>query len=892
MPQTPLMSPRRPDTVNVNDTDTDTDTMARLRRLPLWILLAGLALTSALGFWSYQRERAQRHALLQREAGELARALERKVQSYLDTLPGLRVYGVLQTSPSDTEFLQYVQAISLQDRYPGLGVTFIAERVREDQREAFEMRAREDRSVRPLGHPGFAVHPAGPRPEYMALRHLYPDDPPAFGYDLYDPGHPYREAVDLALSSGRYVATGPLQLARDRTKPPDPALTSVVVRAALYRGGAAPATETERRSRALGVVGIGFRVQPLVNSVLQAHVAKALHVRVVDEQAASAPAQGLLFDSHPDAAPAATASLWSGRIEVADRQWTLTAHPRGGALAGQDTTGLLLLFGAGLTLALAALTRTLAQASLKAEARFRMLFEHSFDAVLRTRPDGQVLEGNPAAGVLFGTDPQALRGSSRGRLVDMSDPRLKALVEERARTGRAAGPLRMRRMDGTPFEAEISSNIYIDSDGQPSSSMIIRDVTERQRLAERLQEKQRLEAIGTLAGGVAHDFNNMLAAILGNVALAGQDIAADSPAQARLRLAHRAGDRARQLVRQILTFSRRTPREQVAQPLQPLVDEAIALLRSTLPPTVRLQVHCAPPALWARVDGAQMQQLVLNLCTNAWQALPDEGGEVRVVLERCTVREPEARGLGLAPGDHACLRVEDDGVGMDSQVRARIFEPFFTTKPPGRGTGLGLAVVHGVVTESAGAIRVDSEPGRGTSFCVFLPLASAVEGAPNTSPDEAAEAAAPAAAVAADGLCTTAVAAADVASGGHLQGVRVLYVDDDEVVALTAAALLRRAGHEVQVAASGEAAAAALREPGAYFDVVVTDYNMPDLSGLAVAELVQQTTPCTRVVLTTGLVTDELQQRVRALGLPEVLPKEEMLERLVLAVQQALAAPR
>ena len=514
----------------------------------------------------------------------------------------------------------------------------------------------------------------------MVLRHLFPEDPPAFGYDLYDPAQPYRTDVELALSTGRYVATGPLQLARDRNKALDPALTSIVVRAALYRGGVTPATESERQARALGVVGIGFRVQPLVQSVLLPHVSQALRLRLLDEQALAGPVQGLLFDSEAGTPPSTAPPLWSGRITVADRQWTLTAQPRGGVLAGQDSTGVLLLFGGGLSLALATLTRTLAQATLKAEARFRMLFEHSFDAVLRTRPDGLVLEANAAAGLLFGAPPRGpVRPGARA-------PRGPVRPACGAAAGRTPAHRTCRRhaahaAPGRPlFEAEISSNVYTDGDGLPCSSMIIRDVTERQRLAQRLQERQRLEAIGTLAGGVAHDFNNMLAAILGNVALAAQAIAPDSPAQTSCSWCRRAAHRARQLVRQILTFSRRAPREQQVQALQPLVDEAIALLRSTLPPTVRLQVQCAEQPLWVRVDGAQVQQLVLNLCTNAWQALPDETGEVRVVLEPCMLAAPAAAELSLAPGDYACLRVEDDGQGMDAEVRARIFEPFFTTK--------------------------------------------------------------------------------------------------------------------------------------------------------------------------------------------------------------------
>ncbi len=878
----------------------------RLRWLPVWVLGVGLALTAALGAWSYQRESEQRRQALEREAREMARALEHKVQSYLDTLPGLRVYGVLREAPSDAEFLHYVQAISLQERYPGLAITFIGELVTEARREVFETRARQDRSVQPHGNPGFRVHPPGPRPAYMVLRHLYPEDPPAFGYDLYDPAQPYRADVERALTSGAYVATGPLQLARDRDKPREPALTSIVVRAALYQGGATPATEAERRTQALGVVGIGFRIQPLVQSVLPPSLASPLRLRIVDEQAQAATAPSLLFDSAPGAA-VGQAPFWQGRIAVADRHWTLSTYAPSHGLAGQESTGVLLLFGAGLTLALAALTRALAQANLRAdadlraatraltkerdqlqlsEARFRMLFEHSFDAVLRTRPDGRVLEANAAACALFGADAETLKQLPREQLVDTSDPRLAQLLAERGHKGSAAGSLRMRRVDGSVFEAELSSNTYTDGDGLPSSSMIIRDITERQRLSERLQEKQRLEAIGTLAGGVAHDFNNMLAAILGNVALAAQDIPADSAAHARLQLVQRAGNRARQLVRQVLTFSRRAPQEQLVQPLQPLVEEAVALLRATLPPAVRLQVVLDEQALWVRVDGAQMQQLLLNLCTNAWQALPNESGEVRLSLTRCTLNAAEARVLGLSAGEHACLRVEDEGHGMSPAVRARIFEPFFTTKAPGRGTGLGMAVVHGVVTASQGAVRVDSEPGRGTRIEVFLPLASA--GGPQEAGAPAARAAAPPE--------LTALAPGD---GAGRKTARVLYVDDDEVVALTALALLQRAGCAVVHASSGEAALLAVARSAsggaagaeAGFDLVITDFNMPGLSGLAVAEALRGLVPGLRIIITSGLVTEELQQRARELGVLEVLPKEDMLEHLAAAVQRALATP-
>ena len=392
-----------------------------------------------------------------------------------------------------------------------------------------------------------------------------------------------------------------------------------------------------------------------------------------------------------------------------------------------------------------------------------------------------------------------------------------------------------------------------------------RDITERQQMTARLGESQRLEAIGTLAGGVAHDFNNMLAAILVNLGLAAQDIPAGSAAIGRLQLAHRAAERARSLVRQILTFSRRAPKMQQVQLLQPLVDEAIALLRSTLPPTVQVAVRPAPMPLWACVDGAQFQQMVVNLCTNAWQALPDERGRVRVSLMHVKLARQQATALQLEAGDFVRLQVADNGLGMDDVVRTHIFEPFFTTKPVGQGTGLGLAVVHGVVTESGGAIQVRSRPGRGTSISIYLPRMPA----PGIE--------VPVAAQPSQGLASA-----------HAE--RVLYVDDDEVVSLTAAALLSRAGFVVTCAQDGQSALTALRDAPGGYAAVVTDFNMPGMSGLALTEAVRHEAPGTPVIITSGLVTDELQAAASRLGVRQVVFKEHMLDRLVDAIRSAVAS--
>ena len=393
------------------------------------------------------------------------------------------------------------------------------------------------------------------------------------------------------------------------------------------------------------------------------------------------------------------------------------------------------------------------------------------------------------------------------------------------------------------------------------------DTTERRRsealklaLEAQLRETQKLEAIGTLAGGIAHDFNNILGAILGNVALASEAVGPGHPALSPLAQIRTAGRRARELVHQILAFSRRQPQQLVLQPLRPVVDETLALLRSTLPTSVQLDAVFdadalyEADALWAHADATQIQQVLLNLCTNAWHAL--NGGRGRIEV-----------GLTAAPEQRVQMWVADDGVGMSAATRERIFEPFFTTKPVDEGTGLGLSVVHGIVAAHGGAIAVDSTPGQGSRFTILLPRAQAGPAAPEAAPE---------------------VPLVASAGGGH----RVLYIDDDETMALVGGGLLRRAGHTVTVFQDALQALAALREQPGAFDLVVTDYNMPSCSGVEVAREVAHLCPGLPVVISSGYVSESLLAEAASAGVHHVLHKENTLEELCSLVQRILDGPR
>lgn len=428
----------------------------------------------------------------------------------------------------------------------------------------------------------------------------------------------------------------------------------------------------------------------------------------------------------------------------------------------------------------------------------------------------------------------------------------------------------------------LSRGMVISRDAQGKALRIVgthtdvtelRQAEERRRLLEaQLRESQKMEAIGTLAGGVAHDFNNLLAAILGNVALAREDVAAGHPAQESLVEVQRAALRARQLVQQILTFSRRQAQAMVLQPLTPLVEEALSLMRSLLPAGVRLSTRLGDAGLSVMADSTQIQQVVMNLCTNAWQAMQGRSGHITVGLRLHEQPQPRMLAVGghLPAGRYACLSVADDGRGIDPGDLGRIFEPFFTTKPPGEGTGLGLSVVHGIVSAHQGVIDVRSRPGEGTRFDVYLPLPAAQEAAaPGDAGDGPAGQAAPPAAA--------------------RRQPHVVYVDDYEAMLFLAARLLTKQGYQVSTFASGEAALAWLRQHEGVVDLLVTDHNMPGMSGVDLAREVKALLPGLRVAIMSGYVNDELRAQARQLGVHDVLAKQDSIDDMAEAVRGLLA---
>ncbi len=412
-----------------------------------------------------------------------------------------------------------------------------------------------------------------------------------------------------------------------------------------------------------------------------------------------------------------------------------------------------------------------------------------------------------------------------------------------------------------------------DADGQALRLVgTNRDITERKAaeatrrgLEVQLRESQKMEAVGTLAAGIAHDFNNILGAILGNLALAREDVGPGDAAWPSLLQIHKSALRARSLVQQILAFGRNQPQELVNRPLRPLVKETLVLMRSTLPAGVSLEPALADAPLHVLADPTQFQQVLMNLCTNAWHALQGQAGRIVVGLDRVALPTDLAPQVGsLAPGEYAHVWVSDTGCGMDQATRARVFEPFFTTKPVGQGTGLGLSVVHGIVAGHHGAISVDTAPGHGSTFHMYFPLVDADEPEPPSD----------------WGALPT------LQRSG--QGQHVLYLDDDEVMVLLVERLLVRLGYQVSCFREPRQALAAVRAQPHAFDLIVSDINMPELSGLDVVRELARIRADLPVVVISGYLSDELRADLARSGVLELVHKENTFEELGPAVQRLL----
>ncbi len=416
------------------------------------------------------------------------------------------------------------------------------------------------------------------------------------------------------------------------------------------------------------------------------------------------------------------------------------------------------------------------------------------------------------------------------------------------------------KKDGTEFDMEVTVAQYgLENDRK--TLVILRDITERNRLEELLRQSQKMEAIGTLAGGIAHDFNNILHPIIGFAEMLQEDLPKDSPEQKSIVEVLHAALRAKDLVKQILAFSRQSDHEFKPVRLQSVLKEALILLKASIPKTIDIQTDIDSDCGMVIADPTQLHQIIMNLATNAYHAMENFGGQLNISLKQIEIESKPLDLLDFIPGNYALLKIMDTGIGIEKEIMDKIFDPYFTTKETGKGTGLGLSVVQGIIKSCHGYIQIFSEPDKGTEVHVYLPIMKKEKR--HISPDLFPES----------------------PRGGS---EKILLVDDEEMIIAMEKQMLERLGYQVTTRTGSIEALEAFKANPGNFDLIITDMTMPNMTGIQLANKIKHIRSDIPVIICTGFSNQINEETCKKLGIQGYVMKPVIKREIARTIREVL----
>ncbi|MEA1968721.1 MAG: cache domain-containing protein [Thermodesulfobacteriota bacterium] len=494
----------------------------------------------------------------------------------------------------------------------------------------------------------------------------------------------------------------------------------------------------------------------------------------------------------------------------------------------------------------------------ESENRLNTLMNATADVVFLAEPDGTFLAVNNALAESLRMEKEELVGRKMSEFVSKETAEKREAVLEKILDDKKSFHGEYEHA-GKYFEYSVYP-IFDDNGNIKQAGVFSRDITHEIRMEEKLRQVQKMEAIGTLAGGIAHDFNNILFPVIGYTEMLLNDVSEESHFHTSLTHIYTAAMRATELVKQILTFSRQEKSELKLMKIQYVVKEVLKLIRSTIPATIEIKQNIYADCGAVKADPTQIHQIIMNLMTNAYHAMEETGGEMTITLREIQVDGYDLVTPDMEPGSYVCLTVTDTGIGMDKVIIEKIFDPFFTTKEQGKGTGMGLSTVHGIVKSMGGVVQVYSEPGKGSNFHVYFPVEKSSFKELKTRNKE-------------------------IIQGG---AEKILLVDDEEAIVTMEREMLEQLGYQVTSRTSSIEALKAFRAKPDKFDLVITDMAMPNMPGDKLAVELTRIRPDIPILLCTGFSETMSEEKAASLGIKGFLFKPIVMKDLAQKIREVL----